>query len=213
MSQYCLLKALIRGSNQQPNYLARNAKNQAFRSLIFKIFRGSMPPDPLGGLGLRPRVTASRSLYQKLTNRKPLKSPPQIRPWRKRKTSVGRQTEKSFFFLILLDSKQAVPYHLTNVNISASILKMVRWSIRLTHLTRIIMVIRYHLVQVRQKLKKSTVKLASYVPGLVRTLGHYVLSVDHGHRQSAFFALSLFWLKRTLFRTYLFSFPLRVRKN
>ena len=64
----------------QPNYLARNAKNQAFRSLIFKIFRGSMPPDPLGGLGLRPRVTASRSLYQKLTNRKPLKSPPQIRP-------------------------------------------------------------------------------------------------------------------------------------
>ena len=65
----------------QPNYLARNAKNQAFRSLIFKIFRGSMPPDPPRGLGLRPHVTASRSLYQKLTNRKPLKSPPQIRPW------------------------------------------------------------------------------------------------------------------------------------
>ena len=39
-----------------------------------------MPPDPPRGLGLRPRVTASRSLYQKLTNRKPLKSPPQIRP-------------------------------------------------------------------------------------------------------------------------------------
>ena len=58
-----------------------------------------------------------------------------------------------------------------------------------------------------------TVKLGLYVPGLVRTFGYYVLSVDHGHRQSAFFALSLFWIKRTLFRTYLFSFPLRVRNN
>ena len=56
-------------------------------------------------------------------------------------------------------------------------------------------------------------KLGLYIPGLVRTFGYYVLSVDHGHRQSAFFALSLFWIKRTLFRTYLFSFPLRVRNN
>ena len=47
----------------------------------------------------------------------------------------------------------------------------------------------------------------------VRTFGYYVLSVDHGHRQSALFALSLFWIKRTLFRTYLFSFPLRVCNN
>ena len=29
----------------------------------------------------------------------------------------------------------------------------------------------------------------------------------------AFFALSLFWIKRTLFRTYLFSFPFRARNN
>ena len=60
----------------QPNYPARNAKNQAFRSLIFKISRGSMPPHPPRG------ARASRSLYQNLTNRKPLKSPPQIRPCR-----------------------------------------------------------------------------------------------------------------------------------
>ena len=60
---------------------------------------------------------------------------------------------------------------------------------------------------------QSTVKLGLYVPGLVRTFGYYVLSVDHGHCQSAFFALSLFWIKRTLFRKYLYSFPLRVRNN
>ena len=59
----------------------------------------------------------------------------------------------------------------------------------------------------------NTVKLGLYVPGLVRTFGYYVLSVDHGHCQSAFFALSLVWIKRTLFRTYLLSFPLRVRYN
>ena len=58
-----------------------------------------------------------------------------------------------------------------------------------------------------------TVKLGLYVHGLVRALGYYVLFVDHGHRQSDIFALSLFWIKRTLLRTYLFSFPLRVRNN
>ena len=56
-------------------------------------------------------------------------------------------------------------------------------------------------------------KLGLYVPGLVRTFGYYVLSVDHGHRQSTFYALSLCWIKHTLFRTYLLSFPLRVRNN
>ena len=55
----------------------------------------------------------------------------------------------------------------------------------------------------------DTVKLGLYAHDLVRTLGHYVFSVDHGHRQSHFSAPSLFWIKRTLFRTYLFSFPLR----
>ena len=59
----------------------------------------------------------------------------------------------------------------------------------------------------------GAVKLGLYVHGLVRTLGYYVLSVDHGHRQSDIFALSLFWIKRALFRTYLFPFPLRVRNN
>ena len=65
----------------------------------------------------------------------------------------------------------------------------------------------------QRKLNRTTVKLGLYIPGLVRTLGYYVLSVDHGHRQSDFFALSLFWIKLTLFRTCLFSFPLRVRNN
>ena len=31
----------------------------------------------------------------------------------------------------------------------------------------------------------TTVKLGLYVHGLVRTLGYYVLSVNHGQRQSA----------------------------
>ena len=53
----------------------------------------------------------------------------------------------------------------------------------------------------------NTVKLGLYVHGFVRTLGYYVLSVDRGHRQSDLFALSLLWIKRTLFRTYLFHFP------
>ena len=61
--------------------------------------------------------------------------------------------------------------------------------------------------------RASTVKLGLYVHGLVRTLGYCVLSVDRGHRKSDFFALSLFWIKRSLFRTHLFSFSLRVRNN
>ena len=43
-------------------------------------------------------------------------------------------------------------------------------------------------------------KLGLYLHGLVRTLKYYVLSVDHVHCQSDLFALSLFWIKRTLFR-------------
>ena len=49
-------------------------------------------------------------------------------------------------------------------------------------------------------------KLGLYVHGLVHTLGYYLLSVDRGHHQSDFFALSLFWIKRTLERTF-FHFP------
>ena len=44
-----------------------------------------------------------------------------------------------------------------------------------------------------EKKKSHTVKLGLYVHGLVRTLGYYVRSVDHGHRPTDTFALSLFF--------------------
>ena len=52
-----------------------------------------------------------------------------------------------------------------------------------------------------------TVKLGLYVHGLVRTRGYYVLSVELGNRQSDFFALSFFWIKRTCLERTFFHFP------
>ena len=55
------------------------------------------------------------------------------------KGDCGPPTRKVFFFEILSDLNEAV----------------VRWCIRLTHLTLVCELIRYRLVQVRQNLKKN----------------------------------------------------------
>ena len=55
----------IQDNNLLPLFRLKNtpkrAENAYLSISIFKIFRGSMPPDPLEKRGLRPRVIASRS--------------------------------------------------------------------------------------------------------------------------------------------------------